>query len=120
MFHNCPHFKDLKDNDLVDTNDRARLTVEELDKSVKKLDKKAKNKKAKQKGGKKKPSTTEIRKHIDKIIKYHIQKVNESIPSIYPVLGPANSDDEHSSDGDFEQEKRMHTKKEMMRGTQCV
>lgn len=84
------------------------MTKKEFEKEVKKVV--DRNKKvAKRKKGKKKPTIKEIREHLRKIVAYHKHEVNEGIPSIYPILGPANTDSDSSS----EDEKRLHTKEEL-------
>lgn len=121
-FKNCPHFKDLRSDDTLDSkktdkNKEDRLTLKKLDKSVEKIDEKMKKKKRKKSGGKGVPSIKKVRDHLRKIVKYHKKMVNESVPSIYPILGPANSDSESDKDDDWEDQKRKHTKEELKFGS---
>ena len=124
VFFNCPHFKHLRENDvgtkggggssnsaeIEDLTSRGRLRMKTLDKKSEEIDKKKKKLKQKRQGKKKDPTIKKVKEHLRKIIKYHEHKVNEEIPSIYPILGPANTDSENDgSDGD---EKKSHTKKE--------
>lgn len=76
----------------------GKLSSKELDKNVKDIEEKKDKIKRKRKE-KKDPSITDIRKHLEKIIKYHAKKVNDEIPSIYPILGPVNVDDSSDDDG---------------------
>ena len=123
MFYNCPHFKHLREDDTKgggkgmmnsdefnDLTTKGRLSMKTLDKKSKEIDKKKDKLKRKRKGKKRDPSIKKVREHLRKIIKYHEHKVNEEIPSIYPILGPANSDDEN--DGSDNDSKKLHTKKE--------
>ena len=124
VFFNCPHFKHLRESDvggggsksggssaeIQDLATRGRLRMKTLDKKSEEIDKKKKKLKQKRHGKKSDPSIKKVKEHLRKIIKYHEHKVNEEIPSIYPILGPANTDSENDqSDGD---EKKSHTKKE--------
>lgn len=122
---NVPHFKDLRGDD-TDSKDKDkgknedRLTIKQLDKGVEKIEEKDKKKKRKKAGGTRAPSTNKVREHLRKIIKYHRKTVNEGIPSIYPILGYANSDSDNDgkgSDGDWEDQKRKHTKEELKFGS---
>lgn len=122
MFFNCPHFKHLRESDvgsrggggntaeMDDLTRKGRLRLKTLDKKSEEIDKKKKKLKQKRHGKKSDPSIKKIKDHLRKIIKYHEHKVNEEIPSIYPILGPANSDSENNmSSAD---EKKHHTKRE--------
>lgn len=122
VFLNCPHFKHLRENDLEagggyskdeveDLTKKGRLTLKTLDKKADKAKQKEKDLKRKRGGKKNDPSIKKVKDHLRKIIKYHEEKVHEQIPSIYPLLGPANTDSENDSDkgGD----KRENTKKEL-------
>lgn len=106
-FFHCPHFKHLRGNKPEDDIANAekereareklgKISNKELEKTVEKIEEKKKKIKQKRKE-KRDPSITDIRKHLEKIIKYHCKKVNDEIPSIYPILGPVNID---SSDDD--------------------
>jgi hypothetical protein len=126
VFYNCPHFKHLRDSDPLggggggkssknsdefnDLSSKGHLRLKTLDKKSKEIDKKKENLKKKRKGKKKDPSIKSVREHLKKIIKYHEHKVNEEIPSIYPILGPANTDSENEGSGN--DDKKMHTKRE--------
>jgi len=96
-FHHCPGFKDLRedhpDNE-IRSAERSALSSKEFNKEVEKYDEEKKKKAMRRKSVKRDPSTKEIREHLRKIMKYHCQKVNEAIPSIYPILGPVNLDDD--------------------------
>jgi hypothetical protein len=128
VFYNCPHFKHLRESDIPnrfhgsggsesskqemeDLTSKGRLRIKTLDKKSEEIDKKKKKLKQKRRGKKNDPSIKKVREHLRKIIKYHEHKVNEEIPSIYPILGPANSD---SEDGGFNSDKedKSHTKRE--------
>lgn len=121
MFYNCPHFKHLRGNDLKkggglsddieDLTTKGTLKLKTLDKKSEELDNKKKKLKSKRSGKKNDPSVKKVREHLKKIIKYHEHKVNEEIPSVYPLLGPANSDSDN--DDGKQDEKRERTKKEM-------
>jgi hypothetical protein len=96
--------------ELEDLTSRGRLRQKTLDKISDEIDKKKKKLKQKRHGKRSDPSVKKLKERLRKIIKYHEHKVNEEIPSIYPLLGPANSDsDNDDSGGD---EKKSHTKKE--------
>lgn len=150
-FKSCPYFKFLRDSDLPANQNKCgtsgscsnRLTFEDFNKGVDKIDKhdeKIEKKKKKaasikwrnsenntKKNIKKIPRPKDIRSHLEKIIKYHGKTVNDSIPSIYPLLGPVNSEDEEEDGGDESEsdnensgntkcrsrDKMMHTKKEL-------
>lgn len=121
-FLNCPHFKSLRESDITGPGGYTQDEIDDLSKSgklrLKTLEKKAEKMKEKEKILKKKrreqkdPSISKIRKHLEKMIKYHNEKVHEQIPSIYPLLGPANTDSENESD-DRTGDKRKGTKKEL-------
>lgn len=117
-FYGCPNFKSLRDNDLEDGKTKAcnTLSNKEFDKAVEKQDEKEKKIKQKRQGKKRDPSIADVRKHLEKIIKYHKQLVNDSIPSIYPILGPVNMDEEEGKSGDAQNgvlDKKLHTKQEL-------
>lgn len=96
--------------EITDLTTRGRLRIKTLDKKSEEIDKKKKKLKQKRHGKKSDPSIKKVKEHLRKIIKYHEHKVNEEIPSIYPILGPANTDSENDeSDKD---EKKSHTKRE--------
>jgi hypothetical protein len=128
VFFNCPHFKHLRENDttssslankkkdeIEDLTTRGRLTAKTLNKKAEEYEEDEKKLKQKRKGKKNDPSIKEIKERLRKIIKYHEKQVKEMIPSIYPLLGPANSDsDESEGEKSFKRdEKKSHTKKEM-------
>lgn len=73
--------------------------MEKYDERKKKID-------MRRKSAKRDPTTKEIRDHLRKIIKYHCQKVNEAIPSIYPILGPVNLDEDGDGGKDGSGDKR--------------
>lgn len=126
VFFNCPHFKHLRDDDVGtkgygcssssstaefrDLSTKGHLRIKTLDKKSEEIDKKKKKLKEKRKGKSKDPSIKKVKDHLRKIIKYHEHKVNEEIPSIYPILGPANSDSDN--DNESGNERKEHTKKE--------
>ena len=126
MFFNVPGFKALRESDVPnsrmekhkdeaeDLSNLGRLRLKTLNKKAEEYDKEELKLKAKRKG-KKDPSVKDVKEHLRKIIKYHEKQVHDMIPSIYPLLGPANSDEE---DGGEEQnskrdEKKERTKREM-------
>lgn len=95
-FYNCPHFKDLRgDNTKAEIEEAVtnRLSKKEFEEAVKKEEDNQKKKKQKRKGGRD-PSIKEIRDHLKKIIAYHCKAVNDRIPSVYPILGPVNTDED--------------------------
>jgi hypothetical protein len=119
-FFNCPHFKSLRgsdiskpglDDEFTDLTSKGTLRLKTLDKKSEELDRKKKKLKSKRGGKKNDPSIKKVREHLRKIIKYHEHKANEEIPSIYPLLGPANSDSDN--DDGKQDEKRERTKKEL-------
>lgn len=126
VFFNCPHFKSLRDNDIPmpggfskdeieDLSKNGKLRLRTLDKKADKMVEKEKQLKERRKE-QRDPSIKNIRNHIKKIIRYHSEKVQEQVPSIYPLLGPANTDSENSDDEDgVNAEKRQNTKKELKR-----
>lgn len=93
-FHHCPGFKELREDHPEAEIKSASLSTKEFNKEVEKYDENKKKKDMRRKSVKRDPSTKEIRDHLRKIIKYHCQKVNEAIPSIYPILGPVNLEDD--------------------------
>lgn len=99
-FHHCPGFKELRDDD-TDSAEKGGngLSFKQFNKEVEKYEETSKTKAQRRKSVKRDPSTKEIRDHLRKIIKYHCQKVNEAIPSIYPILGPVNLEGEDAEDG---------------------
>jgi len=102
MFHHCPGFKELRGDHPEDEIQEAeinRLTTKEFKKQVEKYDEREKAIKMRRKSAKRDPSIKEIRKRIQEIIKFHVQKANEMLPSIYPILGPVNLDDEEGGEG---------------------
>ena len=134
VFLNCPHFKHLREstgNDLggstsklsdkykdemEDLSSKGHLRIKTLNKKSEEYEKDEKKLKAKRKNKKNDPSIKSVREYLRKVIRYHEKKVLDMIPSIYPMLGPANSD---SEDGDDEtengrkDEKRARTKREL-------
>jgi len=96
-FHHCPGFKELREdhpeND-IKSAERSALSTKEFNKEVEKYEEEERKKAMRRKSVKRDPSTKEIRERLRKIIKYHCQKVNEAIPSIYPILGPVNLEDD--------------------------
>lgn len=106
MFHHCPKFKELREDHPEEEIQEAevnRLTSKQFNKQVEKYEEREKRIKQRRKSVKRDPSVKEVRKHLEKIIKFHIQKANEMIPSIYPILGPVNLEDE---EGGEEESKR--------------
>jgi hypothetical protein len=93
------------------------LTSKEFSKQVEKYDETTKMKDQRRKSVKRDPSLKEIRDHLRKIMKYHCQKVNEAIPSLYPILGPVNLEGEEGEDGNSKRggPKMMNTKGEFKR-----
>lgn len=124
IFKNCPHFRALRDDDtdknkLSDEEGKSknrRMTLKKLDKHVEKMDERMLKKRLREKGGNRPPNVKALREHLKKIIKYHRKQVNEEIPSIYPILGPANEDSDSGKENDWEEEKRKHTKEELKFG----
>lgn len=121
-FLNCPNFKSLRETDISvgngytndeidDLTTKGKLRLKTLEKKANKLDEKEKNLKRKRKE-QRDPSLKKIREHLKKMIKYHNEKVHEQIPSIYPMLGPANTDSDNDSD-ERNGPKRKGTKKEL-------
>jgi len=100
-FHHCPGFKELREDhpehEISEASSKS-LSTKEFNKEVDKYDEQKKKIAMRRKSVKRDPSTKEIREHLKKIIKYHCQKVNEAIPSIYPILGPVNLDDDNDTD----------------------
>ena len=129
VFFNCPHFKHLRESDIgssagaggygkdemEDLTKRGRLRISTLNKKAEEYEKDEKKLKQKRKGKGKDPSIKSVKEHLRKIIKYHEKKVEELIPSIYPMLGPANSDSDEDDDAQNgkKDEKRNRTKKEL-------
>lgn len=120
-FYHCPNFKELRESDPsgdIKSSSAAsnRLSHKEFSKEVEKIEEKEKRKKEKRKGKKKDPTIKIVREHLRKIIKYHCQKVNEAVPSVYPILGPVNSDSdegEGESGGKRGGLKMLNTKGEL-------
>ena len=121
-FLNCPHFKKLRECDITgglggddaemdDLSSKGRLRLKTLEKKANKMTEKEKTLKRKRRE-QRDPSIKKIRDHLKKMIKFHSEKVHEQIPSIYPLLGPANTDSENDSD-ERSGPKRMGTKKEL-------
>jgi len=101
-FHHCPGFKELRSDNPEGELDEARsaaLSSKEFNKQVEKYDERKKKIDMRRKSAKRDPSAKEIRDHLRKIIKYHCQKVNEAIPSIYPILGPVNLEEDGDGNG---------------------
>jgi len=121
MFHHCPSFKELRGDHPEDEIQEAevnRLTTSQFKKQVEKYEQREKTIKMRRKSAKRDPSVKEVRKRIEEMIKFHIQKANEAIPSIYPILGPVNLDED--GDGENGGDKRgglkmPNTKKELKR-----
>lgn len=121
MFPNVPHFKELRDNDLCEADRKSgckdmdsssvKIPLKQFEKTIEKYKDKENKKRQRRKGRKKDPNIKSIREHLRKIVSFHKNQVDESIPSIYPILGPANSDSDSSDD----EEKRLHTKQELKR-----
>lgn len=112
-FHHCPGFKELREDHPdreIDEVKAQSLSTKEFNKEVEKYDEHKKKVDMRRKSVKRDPSTKEIREHLRKIIKYHCQKVSESIPSIYPILGPVNLDDEGDGGGNNGGDKRAGLK----------
>ena len=76
-----------------------RLTKKEFEEAVKKQQETEKRKKDRRKSGRD-PSVKDIKKHLGKIMKFHCKRLNDEIPSIYPILGPVNLDSDDEGDGD--------------------
>jgi len=119
-FYSCPHFKDLRSDD-VDKSTREseaasrRISTKEFEKEVEKITEKEKAKKKKRKGARD-PSIKEVRERLRKMVQYHKKEVQETIPCIYPILGPVNSDSD-ADDGGFGDKrggpKMLNTKGEL-------
>ena len=95
-FYHCPQFKELRGDNThseVEEANTNRLTKKEFEEAVKKQEDDTKKKKQRRKSARD-PSIKEIRDHLKKIIAYHCKSVNDTIPSVYPILGPVNNDDE--------------------------
>lgn len=92
------------------------MTTKDFDKKVEKQKEEENEIKRRKKAARRAPSLNKVRKHLQKIIKYHKRVVNDSIPSIYPILGPVNLED---FDGEDHEErgtaKMANTKKELKR-----
>lgn len=93
-----------------------RYSKSEFEEIVKKEEETTKRKKERRKTGRD-PSIKDIRKHLEKIIKFHKKQVNDMIPSIYPILGPVNIDDGDGPGGSEERGglKMKNTKGEFHR-----
>lgn len=121
-FHHCPGFKELRgdrpENEIEEAESRA-LSTKEFNKQVERYDERKKKIDMRRKSMKRDPSVKEIRDHLRKIIKYHCQKVNEAIPSIYPILGPVNLDEDGNGGKDGGEKrgglKMSNTKEELKR-----
>lgn len=118
-FPNFPGFKSLREDDISEADKKKlaggvdpKLTMKQFEKEVKKS-RDGVNKIKKKRKTKRDPTPKQIRDHLRKIVDYHKHMVDESIPSIYPLLGAANTDSDDS--GDSENEKRLHTKEELKR-----
>ena len=90
----------MKDLERTGLEQAGKLTTKELDKAIKEYDEEKEKIKMKRRE-KRDPSLREIRERLKNIIKYHCKSVNEQIPSVYPILGPVNMDDDdiNSKDG---------------------
>ena len=120
MFPGCPVFKDLREDDREVGRKKDRSSVlskSEFDKEVEKHDERNKTILQRRKSSKRDPSVKEIREHLRKIIKYHCKIVNETIPSVYPILGPVNLDSDDEEEGFSKRggEKMSNTKGELKR-----
>ena len=118
-FNSCPGFKELREDDTEggSKGGGSGLSSKEFNKQVEKHDETKKTKEQRKKSVKRDPSLKEIRDHLRKIIKYHCQKVNEAIPSLYPILGPVNLEGEEGEDGSSKRggQKMLNTKGEFKR-----
>lgn len=118
LFKNAPMWDSLKDDDRVSTSKKMKYSEVSV-KSQKKLDEMYESilddekKRKKKRRAKRDPSVKKVREHMRKIVAYHEKVVDEEIPSIYPILGPCNSDDEEESGNEQDDEKRLRTKKEL-------
>lgn len=129
VFFNCPHFKSLRESEdifsskgrggglgsdeISDLQKNGRLRLKTLNKKAEECDKDEKKLKQKRRA-KRDPSIRAIKDHLRKVIKYHEKQVSDMIPSIYPMLGAANSDSDNDEDRKgTRDEKREHTKREL-------
>jgi DNA-directed RNA polymerase specialized sigma subunit len=96
IFGGAPNFGALKSDDRGVPNKPGTLSMEQMKQDKEKMDKEEEKKKNNKN---KAPSKEEIREHLRMIIKYHKKEVEETMPSAYPLLGPAgkHSDDEDES-----------------------
>jgi len=122
MFPGCPIFKKLREDDRDSESSSKKtksslLSKKEFNDEVEKHDERNKTILQRRKSTKRDPSVKEIREHLRKIIKYHCKVVNETIPSVYPILGPVNldSDDEDGGYSKRGGEKMANTKGELKR-----
>jgi hypothetical protein len=100
-FHHCPQFKELRGDDTnkqIEDVNLQTLTRKQFEEEVKKQEEKEKKKKQRRKGSRD-PSLKEVRDMLKKMIAYHCKSVNDRIPSVYPILGPVNMDDEEEEEG---------------------
>lgn len=118
-FHHCPGFKELRgdhpEEEVKNASSSSGLSTKEFNKEVEKYDETKKKKDMRRKSVKRDPSPKEIRDHLRKIIKYHCQKVNEAIPSIYPILGPVNLEEDDDGGEKRGGLKMTNTKSELKR-----
>jgi hypothetical protein len=78
----------------------GHLTLQKLDDAVKSVDHLRKNRKNRRKRDRD-PTIRKLRVQFGKMAKFHSQFVEEELPCIYPVLGPAaGSDDDESQSSD--------------------
>jgi hypothetical protein len=127
VFFNCPHFKELREDaslggaggmtkdEMKELSTKGRLSIKTLNKKSEEFLKDEKKLKNKRQGKKNDPSIKAVKDLLRKMIRYHEKRVQETIPCIYPLLGPANSDSDENEEGDGFQrdEKKSRTKKEI-------
>lgn len=101
-FKSAPMFKDLDklpDDDQIRCGGLTnRMTQEDLEEEVEDLEEDDDEKEQKKKE-KKAPSVSEMRKAMKKMIFFYEKSVAESIPTVYPLIGPVGDHQEDKSKG---------------------
>lgn len=120
LFPGAPLFEDLPDTDIsMDSSfpslsNQGKMTIQQLDDAKDDIEDEYKARKRRRRR-QRDPTVKQLRDHLRKISLFHTRVVEEELPSVYPILGPAggkSDDEDQSSDSgrDHDRERKSHKK----------